>query len=133
MSDRSTDRGRASRRPLAVGPVEALGAAIAFGISVEHWGVFEMHYAKQPYVGVLFVVGAAALLYTTVSLVFRPDRWAWVVGALVAAGMFVGGILSRTTGLPGVNFGDWGPPLILSLVLEILFFGVAAAAWSRRR
>lgn len=93
--------------------------------------------AQQPGLGLtrraLFVVGAVALLYTTLTLVYRPDQWAWAVGALVAAGMFVGGILSRTTGLPGVKFGDWGPPLILSLILEALFLGVAAAAWSRRR
>lgn len=45
---------------------------------------------------------------------------AWSVAALVAAGMFVGGVLSRTTGLPGFYEAEWEPLLLASLVLELV-------------
>lgn len=38
-----------------------------------------------------------------------------------AAGMFVGGVLSRTTGLPGFYEAEWEPLLLASLVLELVY------------
>ena len=51
--------------------------------------------------------------------------------ALVAAGAFVGYVVSRTIGLPGLGVDDaWFEPLgVLSLVAEALFVGLY---WFRR-
>ncbi|PZS39513.1 MAG: hypothetical protein DLM62_07885 [Pseudonocardiales bacterium] len=42
--------------------------------------------------------------------------------------MFVGGILSRTTGLPEVMFHKWDPQLIASLILEVVFLALWVVA-----
>ncbi len=43
MSLRLTGQDHPAAPTVAVGPFHALGAAIAFGISVEHWGFVPMH------------------------------------------------------------------------------------------
>ena len=122
------------------GVAARFGAAVALAVSAEHWGAFPSHLHKQPWLGWLFVLGAAALLYTTLMLAVRPSFTAWLVGAGTTGAMIIGGILSRTTGLPGVYFKHWGPPLLVSLSLEALFlvlwvatrFGTTATVRPRR-
>ncbi len=85
------------------------------------------------YVGVLFFVGAALLAVAGVVLLRRSDVRAWLVGAVVSAGMLVAGILSRTVGLPSFRESEWEPTLLLSFVLELAFLGVWAASRRPRR
>ncbi|MGP4018703.1 hypothetical protein [Saccharopolyspora sp. 5N708] len=73
------------------------------------------------YVGILFIVGAVVLLYAAVMLLYRPSFLPWLLGGLVNAGMFVGFILSRTTGLPGYRESDWDTAGIVSMALEAVF------------
>ena len=108
------------------GYVTRLAAMIAFGVSMVHWGEMPAHFAKQAYVGVLFAIGSTALLYASLALVRRPSLLSWWVGAGTMAAMFGFGIASRTSGLPGVSWAHWGPPLILSLVLELGFLALWA-------
>jgi hypothetical protein len=56
---------------------------------------------------------------------------AWITGALVAGGMGLGFILSRTTGLPGFHPSDWEASGLLSLLLEGGFLAAFAAAAPR--
>src|SRR5436190_758121 len=74
------------------------------------------------------IVGGLAALYVAVRLWMAPDRFAWTLGAVVSACMFVGFILSRTTGLPGFKEPEWELSGIVSLILEAGFLAAFIAA-----
>ena len=58
----------------------------------------------------------------------------WILGVLVAGGAFVGYVVSRTVGLPGIPVEEWLEPVeILSLLVEGLFVGLYLAVSARRR
>jgi hypothetical protein len=88
-------------------------------------------YAEMPYLGVLFGVGGVLLVAAATGLIRQSaSRIAWAIGALVAAGMFLGYGLSRTAGLPGMEPEPWGEPLgVVSLVLEVVFLAAAVVAF----
>jgi hypothetical protein len=103
------------------------GAAIAIaGVAAIHFALASEYLGDTPYIGVLFILGAASATYVAVRLWFSRDIVAWSVGGLVAAGMFIGFILSRTVGLPSFHETDWEPSGILSLILEAGYLGMAA-------
>lgn len=75
------------------------------------------------------------MVAVTFGLAIRPNPVTWVVGALIMAGLIVGGILSRTAGLFGVKFPTWPPDLVVAIVLEaayLIVFAMAAAPRLRR-
>ena len=62
----------------------------------------------------------------------RAD-WGWLLGALVAGGAFLGYVISRTVGLPGLPAEPdaWLEPLgVAAVVAEMVFLG--AFAMTRR-
>ena len=89
---------------------------------------------EMPYLGVLFVVGSALLVFAAVALIRGSmQRAAWMTGVLVSAGMFVGYLASRMTGLPGAEREEWGSPLgMASLLLEVAFVAAAALVYASR-
>jgi hypothetical protein len=88
------------------------------------------YFEKAAYLGVLFVAGALAAFVVAARIWAKDDVAAWRLGGVVAAGMFVGFILSRTTGLPGFHESEWETSGLLSLALELWFL---AAMPSRLR
>jgi drug/metabolite transporter (DMT)-like permease len=86
------------------------------------------YFSEQAYVGVLFGLGAAALFAFALRLWRDDDVPSWLLGALTMAGMGVGFVLSRTTGLPGFHESEWELSGVLCLVLEVGFVVVAARA-----
>jgi hypothetical protein len=106
-------------------------AAVAIAmVGVLHLVLAKEYLEEETYIGVLFIAGGVAAVVVAVRLWMAPDRLAWGIGALVAAGMFVGFVLSRTTGLPGFKESEWELSGIVSLLLEAAFLG-AFAAWTR--
>jgi hypothetical protein len=104
-------------------------AAVAAGIvGVIHLVLAPEQLKAEAYVGVLFIVGGLAALYVAVRLWIAPDTFAWTLGAIVSLCMFVGFILSRTTGLPGFKEAEWELPGIISLVVEATFVAAFIAA-----
>ena len=83
-------------------------------------------FSEAAYKGLLFaangLLGAALAAFG----IYRGRRWGWSLGALVAAGAFVGYVVSRTVGLPALGVDDaWLEPLgVLSFVAEALFVGL---------
>ena len=66
--------------------------------------------------------------------VFLHRRWGWSLGIVVAAGAFIGYIVSRTVGIFGLPPDVWMEPLgIASLVAEALFIAVALRALTGSR
>jgi Na+/proline symporter len=80
------------------------------------------------YLGFLFLANFLGALLASVGI-YRGNRWGWVLGLLVAGGAFVGYVISRTAGLPGLGVEEeWLEPLgVLSLIVEALFVGVFLA------
>lgn len=88
------------------------------------------YFAEQGYIGVLFVLGAAALGVLAWRLWTTDDAPSWLLGALTMAGMGIGFILSRTVGLPGFHESEWELSGVLCLVLQAGFVVTAARALS---
>ena len=80
---------------------------------------------EAPYQGLLFVANFFGALTAAIGI-YRGRRWGWILGALVAGGAFVGYVISRTVGLPGLPVEEeWLEPLgLLSLLVEVLFMGL---------
>jgi hypothetical protein len=65
--------------------------------------------------------------------IWRGKTWGWTLGTLVAAGAFVGYVISRTVGTFGLPPDVWLEPLgVVSLVVEALFVGVAFMVFAYR-
>ena len=66
--------------------------------------------------------------------IFLHRTWGWALGILVAAGAFIGYIVSRTVGIFGLPPDVWMEPIgIASLVVEALFIVVALRALTGSR
>src|SRR4051794_2321987 len=87
---------------------------------------------EQPYIGVLFLLGAAGCALVAVLLGRNgKDRRAWALGSLISVGMGAGFILSRTAGLPGFYEPEWELSGVVSVLAELGFVVLAARALSR--
>jgi hypothetical protein len=90
-------------------------------------------FGEATYKGLLFVANGIGALVAAVG-VYRDRNWGWLLGAFVAAGAFLGYVLSRTVGLPGLPAEPdaWFEPLgVASLIAEGVF--LMAFAVTRRQ
>jgi hypothetical protein len=109
-----------------------LAAAAIGATGLIHLVLAPDQFSEKAYVGVLFLVGAAACGYVAAKLLARKDTtFDWLLGIAAAVGMFAGYILSRTVGLPGFHEPEWEIWGLITLVLEAGFVGAAVAALSR--
>jgi hypothetical protein len=91
-------------------------------------------FGEATYKGVLFVANGIGALVAAVGVYRDRGDWGWLLGALVAGGAFVGYVLSRTVGLPGLPAEPdaWFEPLgVASLIAEAVF--LIAFAVTRRQ
>jgi hypothetical protein len=100
------------------------GAALAGAVGLLHLALAPEYLTEQLYVGVLFLVGGVALLAAAVGI-WRHATVAWLTAAATSVGMLVGGVASRTVGLPGFKESDWELSLLVSLVLEAALLAVS--------
>ena len=78
----------------------------------------------------MFGMCGVASMIAAIGIVRGERLWGWGLGLLIAGGVCVGYIVSRTVGLPGMEVEEWLNSLgILSLVLEISFVGLYL--WTR--
>lgn len=72
--------------------------------------------------GISFYLNAAAAGVAAVGIYEARMSWGWGLGAFVAAGAFVGYVVSRTVGIFGIPPDVWMEPIgILALIAEGLF------------
>ena len=72
--------------------------------------------------GISFYLNAAGAGVAAVGIYKARMSWGWGLGAFVAAGAFVGYVVSRTVGIFDLPPDVWMEPIgILSLVVEGLF------------
>jgi len=72
-------------------------------------GFITLEYVNEKlYIGLLFGLSVPLCIGLAAYLWQHDDRRAWLLGAALSAGMIVGFLVSRTTGLPGFNeSGVW--------------------------
>jgi len=87
---------------------------------------------EAPYQGLLFLANFFGALTAAIGI-YRGRSWGWSLGALVSVGAFVGYVISRTVGLPGLPVEEeWLEPLgLLSLLIEALFMGLCLTFFVR--
>lgn len=84
--------------------------------------------------GTSFYLNALAAVVAAIGIYKAKMSWGWGLGALVAAGAFVGYVVSRTVGIFGLPPDVWMEPIgILSLIVEGLFVVLFAYAVLGRR
>jgi uncharacterized membrane protein YfcA len=87
---------------------------------------------EAPYQGVLFLANFFGAVMAAIGI-YKGRSWGWNLGALVSVGAFIGYVVSRTVGLPGLPVEEeWLEPLgLLSLLVEALFVGLYLAVFVR--
>ncbi len=105
-----------------------VGVAALAATGVIHLVLAPEYLGEKAYVGGLFIAGGIACLLLAAAIIRRGEAPEWTAAALVAAGMGVGFVLSRTTGLPGYKEGEWELSGLLSLLLEGTVVVAAARA-----
>ena len=107
-----------------------LGVIVILGIGLIHVVLAAGEFAEAAYLCLMFVACGAASVVAAFGIYRGARLWGWGLGLLLAVGAFVGYILSRTVGLPGMEVEEWLLPAgILSLVLEMIFIGLYG--WTR--
>jgi hypothetical protein len=104
------------------------GALAATGLL--HLVLAPEYLSEETYVGVLFIAGGLTSIGLALANWLREDARALAAGAVVAGGMALGFVLSRTTGLPGFHESEWEASGLVSLLLEGF---VVAGAWQLLR
>jgi len=105
-----------------------ISAAALAAVGVIHLVLSPEYLSEEAYIGVLFIAGGAVLCALAVALWRADNVPSWLLGALTMAGMGIGFVLSRTTGLPGFHESEWELSGIVALVLEAGFCLVAVPA-----
>ena len=108
--------------------IRRLGAGALGVVGVVHLILAPEYLSEEAYIGVLFILGGLLLCALAVRLWRSDDVPSWLLGALTMAGMGLGFVLSRTTGLPGFHEGEWELSGLVCLVLEAGFVGLTARA-----
>ena len=106
-----------------------IGSGLLAATGALHLVLAPEYLEEQTYIGALFIAGGLAAIALAVKLWARDDARAWALGALLAAGMGAGFVLSRTIGLPGFHEGEWELSGVISVLLEAGFVGIAATAF----
>lgn len=117
----------------AVKGLALTGAALIVLVGVIHLVDAPDSFGEAAYKGALFAANGVAAAVAAVG-VLRGSRWGWHLGVLVSAGAFLGYVVSRTLGLPGLPPDEWMEPLgVASLIAEALFVAVYLRAISGAR
>lgn len=111
-----------------------LGAYLISFVGLLHLLLAGEHLEYAAYLGILFMVNAAASAVAAIAIARTGQSWAWLLGVAVAGGAAVALLWSRIIGLPGYpdgvhqwfNFSAW-----MALAFELPFLAVAGLALTR--
>jgi hypothetical protein len=107
------------------------GGVLLLGTAACHLVAFPDHFQVAAYIGVSFLLYAAAATAVSIALQ-RNIRVAWLLGALLTGSAFVLYVAARTVGLPGFSDDSWVDPVgaipvgMASFVMEALVVALYA-------
>jgi hypothetical protein len=104
---------------------ERVGALALAATGALHLILAPEYLEEKTYVGALFIAGGLVSLALAAAIWRRGNPTEWVAAAAVAAGMGIGFVLSRTTGLPGFHEAEWELSGVISLLLEATVIAAA--------
>lgn len=101
------------------------GIALILVVGLIHFVDAPDSFSETFYKGALFTANGVGAIIAAVGIFLDRKDLGWTLGALVAGGAFVGYVISRTVGLPGIGVDVWLEPLgLFSLLVEVLYVGV---------
>jgi hypothetical protein len=110
-----------------------VAAALVLITGLVHLYLAPSETVEAPYIGFLFVLNFLAACLAA-ALLRRDNFWGWALGFLVAIGSISGCILSRASGMPGMEVEEWLYPLgLFSLALEMIIIALfyLARPWQK--
>jgi hypothetical protein len=109
-----------------------VGVILLIVIGIIHLLIIRIGLHIQPYLGILFIIAVVAAFAGALWIALKDSAAAWLLGGLAALAPFVGYIVSRTIGLPGIHPLPWQAPNgVLSLVIEaiVVVLAITALSW----
>ena len=101
------------------------GIALILVVGLIHFVDAPDSFSEAFYKGALFTANGVGAIIAAVAIFLDRRDLGWTLGVLVAGGAFVGYVISRTVGLPGLGVDEWLEPLgLFSLVVEAAYVGV---------
>jgi hypothetical protein len=95
-------------------------------VGMIHLFMAPLEYDETPLMGILFGINFFAALVASAGI-YCWEVWGWLLGTGIAVGSMLGYVLSRTVGLPSIEFEAWLQPLgVLSLLVEAFFIALVA-------
>jgi hypothetical protein len=103
-----------------------MGIALILAFGLIHLIEAPDSFEDATYKGLLFVANGIAAAVAAAGIYRGARLWGWGLGAFVAAASFIGYVISRTVGLPGIPAEEWLEASgIASLVVEAMFVALA--------
>jgi hypothetical protein len=118
-------------RTIFPGKLAWAGASLIAAVGLIHLLEAPEELEEATYLGLLFLANFGGAVVAAIGI-YQGHKWGWGLGALLAGGAFVGYVISRTLGLPGMPVEEWLEPLgMISLLVEGLFMGLVLAIFVR--
>ena len=106
------------------------GASLIAAVGLIHLLEAPEELEEATYLGLLFLANFGGAVVAAIGI-YRGHKWGWGLGVLLAGGAFVGYVISRTLGLPGMPVEEWLEPLgVISMLVEGLFLGLGLAIFA---
>src|SRR5215217_3029984 len=114
-----------TRGTVSPGKLAWAGASLIAAVGLIHLLEAPEELEEATYLGLLFLANFGGAVVAAIGI-YRNHRWSWLLGVMLAGGAFVGYVLSRTVGLPGLEVEEeWLEPLgLVALLVEGLFVGL---------
>ena len=111
-----------------------VGIAMILMVGLIHFVDAPDSFSEATYKGLMFTANGVGAFVAAVGIYLNRRGLGWNLGAFVAAGAFVGYVISRTAGLPGLGVDEWLEPVgLLPLAAEALFISVYLRTFSTAR
>src|SRR5215204_1068119 len=103
--EKANEGGNAStpiNRTIIPGKLAWAGVSLTAAVGLIHLLEVPEELEEATYLGLLFLANFGGAVVAAIGI-YRGHKWGWGLGALLAGGAFVGYVISRTLGVPGMR------------------------------